>query len=158
MTVEELHAVLSETPSRLTSLTATSTAAQLRLSPGFGKWSVTEVLAHLRSCSDVWGDAMEAILTHDHPTLKAVSPVRWIKSTNYFELDFATSFRSFTRQRMGLLAVLSQLSPDDWSRSATVTGGGRPIELTVRDYASRMARHERSHWRQIERTVAAVRS
>jgi hypothetical protein len=39
-----------------------------------------------------------------------------------------------------------------------VTGAGAPLKLTVHDYAERMARHERPHVKQIQRTVDAVRS
>jgi len=52
--------------------------------------------------------------------------------------------------------VLAQLPDQGWSRGATVLGGGRPLELTVHSYASRLARHERSHWRQVAKTVSAL--
>jgi hypothetical protein len=54
------------------------------------------------------------------------------------------------------LAVLASLSPDGWLRSTTVIGAARPIERTVQDYADRLARHERTHGKQVEQTVAAV--
>ena len=88
--------------------------------------------------------------------MRAVNPTTWIESTGYRELEFPSSLKAFTRQRARLLAVLESLSPDRWSRSATVVGAGRPIERTVHDYADRLARHERSHWRQVEMTVKTV--
>jgi hypothetical protein len=156
MTVEQIEAVLRQTPRRLAELTASATPAQLRVARERGEWSATEVLAHLRSCADMWGDAIEAIVAHDHPTVRAVNPTTWIESTDYRELAFRPSLTAFTRQRTGLLAVLASLSPDGWLRSATVIGAGRPIERTVQDYADRLARHERTHWKQVEQTVAAV--
>jgi hypothetical protein len=71
-------------------------------------------------------------------------------------LAFRPSLTAFTRQRTGLLAVLASLSPDGWLRSTTVIGAARPIERTVQDYADRLARHERTHGKQVEQTVAAV--
>jgi hypothetical protein len=156
MTVEQILSVLRETPKRLATLTGVATPAQLRAVPQPDEWSVTEVLAHLRSCADMWGKAIEMIAADDHPTLKAVNPTTWIKSTDYRELEFRPSLKAFTRQRSRLLTLLEALSPDGWSRSATVVGGGRPIELTVHNYANRLARHERTHWRQVEKTVNAV--
>jgi hypothetical protein len=156
MTVEQILSVLRETPSRLATLPGAATPAQLRAVPEPGEWSVTEVLAHLRSCTDMWGSAIETILADEHPTLKAVNPVTWIESTDYRELEFRPSLKAFRRQRSRLLTLLETLSPDDWSRSATVVGGGRPIERTVHNYASRLARHEHTHWRQLEKTVNAV--
>ena len=50
-------------------------------------WSATEILAHLRSCADVWGDCIAAILAEDRPTLRAINPTTWIDRTNYRETD-----------------------------------------------------------------------
>jgi hypothetical protein len=156
MTVEQVLTVLRETPDRLAALTGTATPAQLRAVSQPGEWSATEVLAHLRSCADVWGHAIETIVADGHPTVRAVSPTTWIESTNYRELQFRSSLEAFTRQRVRLLAVLEPLSPDGWFRNATVIGGGTPIERTVHDFANRLARHERTHWKQVEKTVNAV--
>jgi DinB superfamily len=156
MTVEQILAVLRDTPGRLSSLTGDLTESRLHAAPEPGEWSVTEIAAHLRSCADVWGSAIETIVATDHPTIRAVSPTTWIKSTDYRELAFASSLQAFTTQRDQLLALLGQLSDDGWSRSATVVGGGTPLELTVHSYANRLARHERTHWRQVAKTVRAL--
>ena len=156
MTMEQILAVLRDTPDRLGGLTGDLTEAQLHAAPEPGEWSVTEIAAHLRSCADVWGDAIETIIVTEHPTIRAVSPTTWIRSTDYPELAFATSLQAFTTQRGRLLALLGKLPATDWSRSATVLGGGRPFELTVHSYAARLARHERTHWRQVAKTVRAV--
>jgi hypothetical protein len=52
--------------------------------------------------------------------------------------------------------VLGQLPDQGWSRSATVLGGGRPFELAVHSYMDRLARHERTHHKQVAKTVRAV--
>ncbi len=156
MTMEQILSVLRDTPDRLGDLTSDLTEAQLYASPEPGEWSVTEIAAHLRSCADVWGEAIETIVATDHPTIRAVSPTTWIQSTNYRELAFASSFQAFRTQRDGLLALLGRLPGQGWSRSATVLGGGRPLEFTVHSYADRLARHERTHWRQLTKTVKAV--
>jgi len=82
-----------------------------------------------------------------------MNPTRWIKSTDYPDLDFAPSLRAFTRQRAKLLALLRPLPRASWSRRATVTGAGRPRERTIGEYALWLANHERSHLRHIERVV-----
>ncbi len=156
MTVEQILTVLRETPDRLAALTAVATPAQLRAVPEPGEWSATEVLAHLRSCGDIWGQAIGAIVAEDHPTLRAVNPTTWIASTDYRELEFRSSLKAFTRQRARLLGVLESLPPDGWSRNALVVGAGRPIERSVRNYADKLARHERAHWKQVEKTLNAV--
>ena len=156
MTMEQILSVLRETPDRLRGLAGDLTEARLHAAPEPGEWSVVEIVAHLRSCADVWGRAIETIAVNDHPTLRAVSPVTWIKSTDYRELAFASSLQAFTKQRDQLLTLLRDLPEQGWSRSATVLGGGSPLELTVHSYANRMARHERGHWRQVAKTVRAL--
>jgi hypothetical protein len=158
MTIEQIFSILRQTPDRLIELTAGVTASQLQVAPEPGEWSVAEVLAHLRSCADVWGDAIETIVVTDHPVIRAVSPTTWIKTTDYREIDFAPSLQAFTRQRDRQLALLGYLPNEGWLRSATVLGGGNPLELTVRSYANRLARHERTHWRQVAKTVKALAS
>jgi hypothetical protein len=156
MTAELILSVLRETPDRLSGMTGGLTEARLRAAPEPGEWSVTEIAAHLRSCADVWGKAIEMIAATDHPTIRAVSPVTWIESTDYRELAFASSWQAFRKQRDQLLALLGQLPGQAWSRSATVLGAGRPLEITAHSYASRLARHERTHWRQVAKTVRAL--
>jgi len=156
MTREQILSVLRDTPDRLRCLTGDLTEAKLHAAPEPGEWSVAEIAAHLRSCADVWGRAIESIATTDHPTIRAVSPTTWIKSTDYRELEFASSLLAFSKQREQLLALLGDLPDQGWSRSATVLGGGTPLELTLYSYANRLARHERTHWRQVAKTVKAL--
>ena len=156
MTTEQILSILRDTPERISDLTGDLTESKLHAAPEPGEWSVTEIAAHLRSCADVWGKAIEMIATTDHPTIRAVSPTTWIKTTDYRELAFASSLRTFREQRDWLLALFIHLPDQGWSRTATVLGGGRPLELTVHSYASRLARHERTHWRQLAKTVMAL--
>jgi hypothetical protein len=155
LTMEQILSILRDTPDRLSDLTVGLTETQLHASPEPGEWSVTEIAAHLRSCCDVWGDAIETIVRTDHPTIRAVSPTTWIRSTDYCEQAFASSLLAFRAQRARLLAILAELPASDWSRSATVLGGGKPLELTVHSYAARLARHERTHWSQVAKTARA---
>ena len=158
LTIEQALPLLEATPPRLAALTDGVTPAQLRTAPGVDEWSANDVLAHLRACADMWGKYIMAMLAEDTPTLRAVNPRTWIEQTNYRELDFRPSLRLFTRQRAELLAVLKPLPADGWSRSAIVTGAGKPLKLTVLSYTQRMARHERPHVKQIERIVTRLGS
>jgi hypothetical protein len=102
----------------------------------------------------MWGKYIAMIVAEDRPTIRAMNPTTWIKSTNYLQLEFAPSFRAFAMQRAELLALLRPLPKAAWSRSATVTGGGRPRERTVLDYARWLATHERSHVKHIARILS----
>jgi hypothetical protein len=66
--------------------------------------------------------------------------------------------RSFAMQRADLLAVLSPLPHEGWSRAATVTGAGKVLERTVLFYAQWLARHERQHVKQVAGLLHRERS
>ena len=156
--VEKILLLLSETPSRITELTAGLTPTQLHTPPNPDKWSANDVLAHLRSCADVWGNCIATILEQDTPTIRAVNPRTYIKDTDYPEQKFQPSFCAFVKQREDLLAVLEPLTPRDWLRKAMVTGVGKPLERTVHLYAEFITVHERSHSKQFKRIANTVRS
>jgi hypothetical protein len=155
-TPEQVLTLLAETPRRLEALTAGLTPDQLRTAPGPGEWSANDVLAHLRSCADMWGGAIMTMLAEDAPTIRAINPRTWIEQTDYPDLEFGPSLAAFAAQRAELLAVLEPLPPDGWERAATVTGAGRPLERTVLFYARWLAGHERPHVKQVARIVEAV--
>src|SRR5712692_6481387 len=156
LTTEQVLTLLAETPPRIAALTAGLVPAQLHTTPTPDGWSANDVLAHLRACADVWGNCIVAMIAQDTPTLRAVNPRTWIKKTDYLELEFRPSLRSFATQRADLLAVLEPLPPAGWSRSATVTGAGKVLERTVLSYAQWLARHERPHVKQVERLVTRM--
>ena len=149
---------LKDTPGRLATITANSSESKLKSSPEPGEWPATGVLAHLRACADVWGDAIATILRQDRSTLRAINPRLWIKRTGYAELAFGPSLAAFTAQRAELLRILDALPDAAWSLSITVTGAGSPLVRTVHSYAERLARHESAHIKQIERLVSSLQS
>ena len=157
LTIEEVLALLDETPRRIAAATRGLTEAQLHKAPVRGEWSVNDVLAHIRACADARGDPIQRIVDEDHPTFRAVNPRAWIKKTDYPDLDFRASFRAFKKQRAELLALLKSLSRRAWSRAATVTGAGVTLERTVLFYAQWVAIHERPHVEQVDQIVEALR-
>jgi uncharacterized damage-inducible protein DinB len=156
LTIEQNLALLEEAPSRIATLTEGLSPAQLVAPPASGEWSLRDVLAHLRACSDMWGKYIGLMLDEDRPTFKAVNPTTWIKSTDYMELEFRPSVAAYAAQRADLLALLKTLPPESWERSATVTGAGKPRERTMRSYAMWLANHEQTHLRHIGRIVKVV--
>lgn len=155
-TIEQILSMLTMGPVKLADLTNGLSPRQLLTFPEPGEWSARDVLAHLRACADMWGKYMVMILAEDYPTFKAVNPTTWIKQTNYRQLEFKPSLQAFTTQRAELLGVLRSLAPEDWSRKAMVTGGGKPRERSVYTYGLWLANHENSHFKQIEHIVTTV--
>ena len=155
--IEQMLTMLSEMPARIAALTSGLAPDKLRAAPNPGEWSANEVLAHLRSCADVWGNYIATIVAEDRPTIRAVNPTTWIKRTDYREQEFCPSFDAFARQRTGLVTFLEGLAPEAWSREAIVTGAGKPRVRTVHSYGEWLANHEWSHVKQIERIANAMR-
>jgi hypothetical protein len=156
LTTEQILTILGEGPSRLAALTADLSPAQLRTPPNPDEWSANDILAHLRSCADMWGECIARILAEDRPVIRAINPRTWIEKTDYLELEFRPSLDAFTRQRAELLAVLKPLPPEAWLRSAMVTGAGKTLERTVLFYAEWLATHERSHVKAMGRLVKTI--
>lgn len=122
-------------------------------SPAPGEWSPAEVLAHIRSCGEVWGGYIHRILEEDRPTIRVVNPRTWILATDYMSQPFHEALESFHDQRAELVSTLRTLQGRHWLRTAEVVGAGKPMSKSVHDYVERMARHERSHVRQIARML-----
>jgi hypothetical protein len=157
LSVQRILSLLSEAPSRIAVFTTGLTSVQLSAAPAPGEWSANDVLAHLRSCADVWGNSIAIILDEPTPTIKAINPRTWIERTDYLELAFQPSFEVYAAQRAALLAVLERLSAEEWARAATITGAGKPYLKTALTYAEVLATHERSHVRQIQRIADSLR-
>jgi len=157
LTIEQVLTLLAQTSPRIAALTAPLSPAQLRTAPNRDEWSANGVLAHLRACADMWGNAMVTMVSEDKPTLRAVNPLTWINKTDYLDLEFRPSLRSFATQRTALLAVLEPLPHEGWSRTATVTGAGAVLERNVLFYGRWLAGHERTHVKQVEHIANTIR-
>lgn len=154
LTTGQILELLEAAPLRLAQAAVGLPPQKLEEIPAPGDWSARDVLAHLRSCADMWGGAVARILNEDRPSFKAVNPRTWIKQTDYLELAFHPSLEAYTAQRAGLLDLLRPLPPAGWEREALVSVAGKPLLRTVYFYAHWLATHERPHLKQIERALA----
>ncbi|MDQ2651497.1 MAG: DinB family protein [Chloroflexota bacterium] len=153
----EIVNLIRENPGQISMVTSGLTPTHLRTAPEqSGAWSLIDILAHLRACADVWGNCISTILAEDHPTIRAINPHAWIERTDYRDLEFAPSFAAFTAQREALLATLDALTPEQWERDAAITGAGALLTRDVRFYAQWLARHERSHLKEMARVANVV--
>ena len=150
--IEKYLKALEETPRSIARMTRNVEHARLHDKLEMKSWSVNDILAHLRSCADVWGDSIAAMLAANIPALPDLHPRKWIKETNYLELPFHESFQAFIRQRESLVITLKKLAFEDWSRAATIAGR----KHTVFTQARRMAKHEQEHCEQIESLLEKV--
>ena len=149
----EIIVRLAAAPRRIAAATAGVPNSRLRAAPVPDAWSIVDILAHLRASADVWGGAIDQILSARRPTFKAISPYTWLKQTDYRSQDFSVLLRAYTRQRTALVRQLVALPARAWERSAIVTGCGAALERTLTWYALGIAGHEHSHLKHIERLM-----
>jgi len=148
--IEHILSLLAQTPGRISTISTRYENTRLTFKPDETTWSANDILAHLRSCADMWGKSIMAMISNDQPTSRYVSPRAWIRKTNYAALEFRVSLEGFTRQRNDLLQSLKALAIKDWSRGATFTGPTKGREQTILSYARRMAQYEGEHCEQLE--------
>lgn len=143
--------LLKQGPSRIETATRGFQATRLFLRSELEPWSVSDILAHLRACSDVWGNAINAMISQDNPTLRYVSPRSWMKKPKYADQEFSAALEAFTQERQKLVKTLSGLDDIDWERSATFTRTSpRRSSQNVMSYSERIVNHEQPHLDQIE--------
>lgn len=111
---------MEETPRRMGWASNGLTVARLHSRPDKKPWSAGDILAHLRSCTDMWGGSVTAMLAQEDPTFPDVQPRQWIKQTDYPKIDFHKSLKAFPGQREELLRTMKNLSFEEWLRSAMI--------------------------------------
>lgn len=143
--IEKHLKALEETPRIIASLTENIAISVLGDNSDGSSWSVNEILAHLRSCADLWTHSIYAMLAEKQPALPDINERKWAKVTGYAGVPFAESLQAFTLQRENLVRVLKALPFETWEKAALIFGRKHTIFTQVR----RMAKHETEHCEQI---------
>src|SRR5262245_26152386 len=104
--IENYLKILEETPRRIGNASIGVDEARLQFAPDKKSWSANDILAHIRSCSDLWTHSIYAMLAENEPEFSDINERKWAKVTRYAELPFAESFQAFSLQRENLLRVL----------------------------------------------------
>ena len=143
--IEKYINALEETPHRI--FMASNGLADLRLQfkPDNESWSANDILAHLRSCADLWTHSIYAMLAEQEPVFSNIDERKWAKVTRYAELPFEESLQAFSSQRENLLRVLKGLPFESWERSALIFERRHTVFTQTR----RLAKHEHEHCEQI---------
>lgn len=141
---KELTKELAAVPKLIAGIVAGHGEARLTWRPDEKTWSVSDVLAHLRSSAEIRGKWIVAILDSDNPTLRAVSPRSAFKK--YVDRDVAVSLKEFAEERSALVKRLRSLNDADWKRTLTFKGASpRSTVATVTACAWGLVQHEIDH-------------
>jgi DinB family protein len=138
--------IVSETPRRIASIVRGMDEDRLQLRADAKSWSANDILAHLRSCADLWIYSIYAMLAEKEPAFSDIDERKWAKVTRYAELPFSDSFQAFSSQRENLVRVLRALPFESWERSAIIFERRHTVFTQTR----RLVKHETEHLEQIE--------
>ncbi len=144
--VQKYLRIISETPQQIGLLVKGLDEGRLQYRADARSWSANHILAHLRSCADLWTHSIYAMLAEKEPTFSDINERNWAKVTRYAELPFNQSFQAYSLQRESLVRVLKDLPFDNWERSALIFERHHTVFTQTR----RMAKHETEHLEHIE--------
>ena len=140
-TAATLRRIISSVPQEL-----------LTRKPAPNKWSIAEIIAHLADDEIVLGYRIRSILANSGCAIVAFDQDRWASVMRYSEIPAEVSLERFERLREWNLALLEQLTDEEWERFGMHEERGRE---SVRDLALFYAGHDRNHLQQIERIVSS---
>jgi DinB family protein len=143
--------VQSATSKKLQGLIARAPSARLRKQPAPGKWSVTEILAHLADVELVVGYRIRTILGAPGTAIQAFDQDKWAREMNYGKSDARRSLERFIGLRKANLELLKSLSPAQWKYHGIHAERG---EESIETIAKLSAGHDLNHLSQIERIVS----
>ena len=134
-------------PARLASLVAGAGEGRLSRRTSPGKWSVTEILAHLAEDELATSWRYRQMLEHDGAALLGFDQDEWARLGDYRSWKPAEALEMFRLLREANLRLLARLSPEQWEKSGIHSERGR---ITVRELARHMAAHDVNHILQVE--------
>ena len=144
-------AVLATEPRRIAELLTGVATDRLARRPAPGKWSVTEILAHLADVEIVQGFRIRLILGASGTPIQGFDQDAWASFSDYAGQDLAVSQDAYRVTRERTLRLLKGLSEEMWARYGVHSERGKE---TVRRVSEMLAGHDINHRRQIESILA----
>ena len=144
-------AIQAATAKKLERLIKGVPASKLRKRPAAGKWSVSEIVAHLGDAEIVIGFRMRLILGAPGTPIAAFDQDSWVISGHYEKRDPRKSVEQFRVLREANLALLKSLTPEQWKHYGMHAERGQE---TVEHIVRMIAGHDINHLQQIDRILA----
>ena len=147
---KQVLAVQAATAKKLDRLIKGVPTMKLRKRPAPGKWSVTEIIAHLSETEIVGGFRMRMILGAPGTPIAAFDQDAWVVSGHYEKRDPRKSLELFRAVREANLALLKSLTPEQWKHYGMHAERGQE---TIEQIALMFAGHDINHLQQIEQIL-----
>ncbi|MBI1852597.1 MAG: DinB family protein [Planctomycetes bacterium] len=138
--------VQSQTPGRLSTAFRGVPRGRITKRPKPKKWSMLEILVHLRDCEIVYGSRIRKMIAEEGGELVPFDQDRWADGLAYRRESPTIALESFVALRRANVALLAALGPKVLERHGIHPAYGR---LTVRDLAVHWAAHDEKHIHQI---------
>jgi hypothetical protein len=141
--------ILRATPAKLKAATKGVPKAVLTWSPAPGKWSILEIVCHMRDMErDAYLARYQRILAEDNPSLPDIDGDRYSLENDYRAQKLSEALRDWSRLRRECLKTLSKAKRADWERPGVHETDG---PLTLSDLLKRQAiGNDEAHLGQIE--------
>jgi len=145
-----LIARLQVLPAVLPGLLTGLSAADARIKPPSGAWSILEIVNHLVD-EEIEDFRQRLELTLRDPALPwpKNNPEAWATDRRYNEQDLAASVQRFLTERHKSLAWLRSLKTPDWSKAHQHPQGA----LTAGDLLASWTAHDQLHIRQLAKRL-----
>lgn len=149
-TTDELVAMLASVPDQLEAALATSAAtsraasAQPNAATGEDSWTTSEIVGHLCDAARYWGGRMRRAVYEDNPQLELFDQDAFVRLAAYRYTPTETLAREFRLVSQSNVALLRELSPEQWERVGIHSERG---PLSVRAMVEIEAGHELDHVR-----------
>jgi hypothetical protein len=141
--------IVRATPARLKAALKGVPKALLLFAPAPGKWSILEIVCHLRDMErDAYLDRYRRILAEDTPQLPDIDGDAYSLEGDYRNQKLSDALREWTRLRRESLKLLAGVKREQWERAGIHESAGR---LTIADLLRRHAiGNDEAHLHQIE--------
>jgi DinB family protein len=143
--------IQSATSKKLQRLVFRVSGSKLGKQPAPGKWSVSQILAHLADVELVVGYRIRTILGAPGTSIQAFDQDKWAQAMSYDKSDARRSLERFAAFRKANLDLLKSLSPTQWKYHGIHAERG---EESIETIAKLSAGHDINHLRQIEKILS----
>ncbi|HVP19671.1 MAG TPA: DinB family protein, partial [Spirochaetia bacterium] len=138
--------ILTSVPRQISKLVKGVSKKKLAKRSEPGKWSVTEILAHLADCELVQGFRLRLILGASGTPIQGFDQDAWAVVFDYAKHDPALSLEAYRVTRERNMRLLKGLPRDAWDRYGMHSERGKE---TVTRVTEMMAGHDLNHLKAI---------
>lgn len=144
---------LEKGPDELAGALAGASDELLRRRPADDKWSMIEIVCHLRDVETLFAERITKAAFSERPAFGMMDNARLAAALRYRESDAAAALKEFRRRRTDTLTLLRALPAPVWQRTGLHPKRG---EITIERLAQVLADHDHGHTERVRELRAAA--